>query len=128
MNRICIIVAFFGLILFTIAGYAKPKTRESAADSILTKLLLAVENNDRGSFIADGDESFKAGITRPLFDGVTAAFAPRMKKGYDVVFLGTLNQKGCLVVLKKLVFKDGGDDVLAKLILRDGKIAGFWFQ
>jgi hypothetical protein len=51
-----------------------------------------------------------------------------MKKGYKVVTLGTLNQQGCQVYLRKLIFKDGNDDILARLALRDGKVAGFWFQ
>jgi hypothetical protein len=51
-----------------------------------------------------------------------------MKKGYEVFQLGILNQQGCQVYLRKLVFKDGGDDLLVKLALRNGKVTGFWFQ
>lgn len=33
-----------------------------------------------------------------------------------------------LNILWKLVYKDAGDDTLAKFVLKDGKIAGFWLQ
>jgi hypothetical protein len=63
-----------------------------------------------------------------MFEGVSTLLSPRMKKGYDTAYLGQLKQQGCQVYLWKLVFKDGGDDTLAKLVLKDGKVAGFWLQ
>jgi hypothetical protein len=116
------------LSLFAATGLANAVKDSSAAEIILTKILHAVENNDLSGFVADGDNQFKAAITKQMFDGLNTMLAPRMKKGYKVVSLGTLNQKGCQVYLKKLVFKDGGDDILARLTLRDSKVAGFWFQ
>ena len=119
---------FFTLSFFISTGFANTAESSSTADSILTKILNAVENNDLNNFVADGDNQFKAAITKQMFEGVNAMIAPRMKKGYVVVPLGTLNQQGCEVYLRKLVFKDAGDDILARLILRDGKVAGFFFQ
>ncbi len=117
-----------GLMLFTITGFAKTVKSSSLADSILIKILNAVENNDLDSFVADGDNQFKAAVTKQLFEGVNGMFAPRLKKGYEIILLGTLNQQGCQVYLRKLVFTDSGDNILARLALRDGKVAGFWFQ
>ena len=48
--------------------------------------------------------------------------------GTHAVKHGQLKQQGCQVHLWKLVFKDGGDDTLAKLVLKDGRVAGFWLQ
>jgi hypothetical protein len=118
----------FALSLFISTGFANAIKNNSAADTILTKILNAVENNDYNSFIADGDNQFKTSITKQMFDGVNAMIAPRMKKGYEVFQFGILNQQGCQVYLRKLVFKDGRDDMLVKLALRNGKVAGFWFQ
>ena len=59
---------------------------------------------------------------------VSNQLAPRMKKGYECSYLGDLKQQGFHVLLWKLMFKDGGDDTLAKLALKDGKVAGFWLQ
>jgi hypothetical protein len=128
MKNVCFIFLIFGLLIFPATGFANAAKDTSSADTILTKLLNAVENNDFNSFVMNGDDQFKASITKQMFDGVNAMIAPRMKKGYDVIPLGTLNQQNCQVYLRKLVFKDGGDELLAKLALYDGKVVGFWFQ
>ena len=128
MNRTYSIVVIFGLSLFAAAGFANAAKNGSAVDTMVIKLLQAIENNDLNSFVADGDDQFKAAITKQMVNGVNGMIAPRIKKGYEIIPLGTLNQQGCKVYLKKLVFKDGGDDILIRLALRDGKVAGFWFQ
>jgi hypothetical protein len=128
MNKSYFVAVIFALSLFAATGFANAAKDSSVADIILTKILIAVENNDLNNFVADGDNQFKAAITKQMFDGLNAMIAPRMKKGYKVVPLGTLNQQGCQVYLRKLVFKDGNDDILTKLALRNGKVAGFWFQ
>jgi hypothetical protein len=127
MKKACIILVIFGLPLFVATGFAYTAKDASAADTILTKLLNAVENNDFNSFVADGDGQFKATITRQMFDGVNAMITAHMKKGYEVIPLGVLSQQGRQIYLRKLVFKDGGDDLLAKLALHEGKVIGFWF-
>jgi hypothetical protein len=118
----------FRLSFYAPAGFANAAQGTSAADTILTKLLRDVENNDYNSFIAEGDDQFKATITKQMFDGVNAMVAPCMKKGYEVLPLGVLNQQVCQVYLRKLVFKDGGDDLVATLALHEGNVIGFWFQ
>jgi hypothetical protein len=94
----------------------------------LDKLLKAVQANDYDTFVADGTDQFKAALTKPMLQGVSGQLAPRMKKGCDCSYLGELKQQGCQVFLWKLTFKDGGDDTLVKLVLKDGKVAGFWLQ
>jgi hypothetical protein len=128
MNKACFIAVIFALPLFVSTGFANAAKDSSAADIILTKILNAVENNDLNSFVANGNDQFKAAITKKIFETVSGKYAPRMKKGYEVTQVGTLNQQGCKIYLEKIVFKDGGDDVLARLLLRDGKVVGFWFQ
>ena len=101
---------------------------EDSARPVLDKLLKAVEANDYDGFVADGTAQVKAALTKQMLEGVSAQMAPRMKKGYDATYLGELKQSGCQVYLWKLTYKDGGDDTLAKLVLKDGKVAGFWLQ
>jgi hypothetical protein len=96
--------------------------------AVLDKLLKATEANDYDNFVADGTDVFKAGMTKQKLDSVSALLSPRMKKGYQCSYLGELSQQGCRVLVWKLVFKDGGDDTLVKLVLKDGKVAGFWLQ
>jgi hypothetical protein len=79
-------------------------------------------------YAVDGTPEVKAGLTKQMLEGVSAMMAPRMKKGYGVTYLGELKQQGCRVYLWKLTYKDGGDDTLARLTLKEGKVAGFLLQ
>ncbi len=120
---VCVLALVAGM---AVAATAAEEKKDTAG--VLMKLLDAVEAGDYDSFVADGDAAFKAGITKQMLEGVSAQLAPRMKKGYERTYLGQLKQQGCKVYLWKLMFKDGGDDTLAKLVLKDGKVAGFWLQ
>ncbi len=100
----------------------------SPPDSVLKALLSAVETNSVEKFIADGDTQFKAAMTKEILAPVSAQISSRLKSGYTTSYLGKLHQQGFDVHLYRLAFKDGGDDVLAKLSLKDGKVGGFWLQ
>lgn len=106
----------------------KSNQPEQSVQRTFTSLINAVEQNNYTQFISQGNAAFKEGITRQTFTQVSGQLAPRIKKGYSAVFLGNLNQQGYQVYLWKLTFKDGSDDVLAKLSLKDGKIGGFWLN
>ncbi|MDD5503261.1 MAG: hypothetical protein PHH26_07355 [Candidatus Thermoplasmatota archaeon] len=101
---------------------------DESARPVLDKLLKAVEANDYKSFVSDGADAFKTGITKEIFEGVSKQMAPRIKKGYTVFYLGELKQQGMSVYLWKLVYKDGENDTLAKLVLTGDKVAGVLFQ
>ena len=106
-----------------VVGFTKDKET-----IVLSKLLRAIEANDYDSFVADGTPEVKASLTKQMLEGVSAQMAPRMKKGYSKTYLGELKQGGCRVYLWKLAYKAGGDDTLARLTLRSGKVAGFLLQ
>lgn len=92
------------------------------------KMIAAIENADYEAFVADGDPAFKAALTKPAFDGGTTRLLPRLRAGYTPTYLGELNQGGFTVHLWKLAFKDGKDDVLVSMALKDGKVGGFRLQ
>ncbi|MDV2997793.1 MAG: hypothetical protein N4J56_007498 [Chroococcidiopsis sp. SAG 2025] len=98
---------------------------KKSVPTIFTFLMAAIEENNYGNFVAQGNVAFKQGITKEMFTQVSAQLAPRMKKGYSPVFLGELKQQGYQVYLWKLTFLDGGDDFLARLSLKDGEVGGF---
>jgi len=95
---------------------------------ILNNLLGAVEANDYAAFLTDASPEVKAGITKQMLEGVSAQVAPHMKQGYEVVYLGSLAQQGCEVFLWKLTYREKRDETLAKLVIKDGQVAGFWLQ
>lgn len=97
------------------------------AKTASTQLLEAIASGDYASFVANGDAAFR-GLTKPQFDAVAAQLGPKFKAGYEATYLGDLNQKGFQVTLWRLRFKAGGDDALASLSLKDGKVGGFWIK
>ncbi|MCX6993527.1 MAG: hypothetical protein NT011_10345 [Kiritimatiellaeota bacterium] len=119
-------LACVGLLLSASAGMAA--NPDEPVRPVLDKLLKAVEANDYKSFVADGTDAFKTGITKQMFESVSKQMLPRMKKGYTCFYLGDLKQQGMSVYLWKLVYKDGENDTLAKLVLTGDKVAGFWLQ
>ena len=114
-----------------LSGPALPCHAQAPAatpETLMKKLMTAVENNDYASFVADGIPEFKAGVTPQILEGVSLQLADRMKKGYECAYLTELKQKEYKVYLWKAVFKDGGDDALIKMVVRDVQVAGFWIQ
>ncbi|WP_242051442.1 hypothetical protein [Nostoc sp. FACHB-280] len=101
---------------------------EQSVQKTFTNLINAIEQNNYTQFISQGSPDFKKGLTKQIFTHVSEQLAPRLKKGYTSVFLTKLNQQGYQVYLWKLSFKDGSDDILARLSLKDAKIAGFWLN
>jgi hypothetical protein len=97
-----------------------------AAD--LKAMVTAIETNSLDDFVAHGDAAFKAGMTRQLLESVTRQLGSRLKQGYHATFLGQLSQQGYTVYLWKLSFEDKKDDHLAKMVVKDGKVGGFWVQ
>ena len=89
------------------------------------KLLQAVENDNYQGFIGSGDTGFQA-LTPDNFAKVSAQLSPRLKGGYQIKYLGKLNKQGYVVSLWKVSCKDHGDDDLATLSMKAGKVSGFY--
>ncbi|AFY42994.1 hypothetical protein [Nostoc sp. PCC 7107] len=101
---------------------------EQSVQKTFTSLINAIEEKNYNKFISQGNAAFKEGITQQSFTQVSEQLAPRLKKGYSAVFVTKLNQQGYQVYLWKLTFKDGSDDILARLSLKAGKVGGFWLN
>jgi hypothetical protein len=101
---------------------------DTATKTIFENLMSAVIANDYDAFIAQCDAAMKAALTKGMLDGVSKQIAPRTQKGYETQYLGALLQRGYKVHLWRLRFKDGGDDILATLSVREGKAGGFYLR
>ena len=91
-------------------------------------MLTATESGSRSAFVAEGDASFQTHMTPAMFNGFSAQFAARLKRGYTTTFATQLRQEGYSVYVWKVEFKDGGDDLLFTLAVKDGKIGGFFLR
>ena len=113
--------------IFTGYPFANAVEAPAEAQAESSKLLAAISSGDYAAFVADGDTAFK-GINKDRFDKGASQIGPRLKAGYEASYLGELNQRGYKVTLWRLRFPTGGDDSLATLSLKDGKIGGYWIK
>ena len=128
VGRMALVCVVFAAFVLASVAYLHARETEPVEKQILGQLLTAAEDVDYEAFVQNGTPAFKTGITKQMFEGVSAPVSPRMKKGYETHYLGKLKQGGFQVHLWKLTYKDNGDDTLAKLVLQKGKVAGFWLQ
>ena len=123
MKNILPIVA---LVFF--AGFNLHAEDTAQADAIFKKLLAAQVAKDYDAFIADGTTELKAALGKTQFEAASDLMIPKLAEGYEITSLGELNQKGFEVYLYRLRFKNGGDDILGTLSLKDGKVGGIFFK
>ena len=97
-------------------------------EATMKNMLAAVQARSLQNFVAQGDASLKAGMTQRMLDSMSVELAPRLSQGYTATFLSTLNQEGYTVYLWKLAFKDGKDDLLVTMAVKDGKVGGFFLR
>jgi hypothetical protein len=112
-------------VLTSASAQAEP---DQKAQALFERLMAATVSNDYDGFIAECDAKMKAALTKSNLAGVSEQIEPRAKQGYNAQYLGELNQRGYKVHLWRLSFKDAGDDVLATLSVKDGKVGGFYLK
>ena len=106
------------------AKAAEPAKEESTA---FPRLVNAVVSDNLEDFIKDGEPAFQK-LTQEQLSAVSAQLKPRFEKGYETSYLGELTQKGYHVTLWRIRFKDGNDDALATLSMKQGKVGGFFIR
>ena len=89
------------------------------------KMLDALQTRSYDRFVADGDARFRSGFTQKMFEELAARLGSRLQQGYSVAFLTTLRQQDYVVYVWKLAFKDGKDDFLVSLFIKNGDVTGF---
>ena len=103
-------------------------TDGSSTVETVNTLLTAIATNNYDALIANAAPVLKSRITRETFTQVSTQLSTRLKNGYKLQYLGSLKQQGVEVFLWKITYNDGGDDMLARLVIQENKVAGFWFQ
>jgi hypothetical protein len=125
LKRAGIVVALVVLVLIPIVGAA---TDGSSSEGTVNTLLTAIAAKNYDALIANAAPALKSRITKETFTQVSTQLSPRLKKGYKLQYLGSLKQQGVEVFLWKIIYQDNGDDMLARLVIQENKVAGFWFQ
>jgi hypothetical protein len=91
---------------------------------LIQKQLSALINQDFDGFLANGNTYFKS-LDKQDFDSVADQLSEPLKTGYEISYLGELRQQGHQVTLWKISLKRGGDDLLATMYVKEGKVSGF---
>jgi hypothetical protein len=125
LKRMGIVIA---LVLLAWIPILNAATDGPSTGRTLDTLLTAIVTNNYDVLVANAAPALKTRITKETFARVSTQMSPRLKKGYKPQYLGSLNQQGVEVFLWKITFQDGGDDLLARLVIQENKVAGFWFQ
>ena len=97
--------------------------KEQAA---LSQLMKAVSDNDYDAFLSNGTPEFKKNVSKQAFDSVTGQLGLLIRTGYTTEYVSKLYQRGVIVHLWKISYVNSKENSLAKLIMTDGKVAGFW--
>ncbi len=101
---------------------------EAMADVLFQSLLAAQTAKNYDAFVANASDPLKAALTKTQFEASSNILNKRFAGGYEVAFFGELNQKGYQTFLYRLRFKDGGDDLLGTMSLKNDKVEGIYFK
>ena len=112
------------IALPAVSAFAEP---DQPTQTAFTNMIAALVADNYNAYIAEWTPEMKtnANLSQPNFDHLSQMMAPRTKQGYDTQYLGELDQHGYKVHLWSLRFKDGSDDVLTTLCMKDGKVGSF---
>ena len=100
---------------------------EPAVQREVQRLIKAICDRDYEAFISQGTLEHRATKKTEFVRGVTR-YRSRLLSGYDLTYLTSLRQNGNANHVWKLSPKDGSDDVIVRLILKDGVVHVFTIQ
>ena len=123
LNRRTIPAVFIMLVTLSVFAQAPQN-----AETTMKNMISAILTNSLPDFVAQGDQAFQEGMTKEMLASINQSLASRLRQGYTTTFLTRLNQQGFAVYTWKLEFRDGNDDVLVFLALKDEKVGGFWLR
>jgi hypothetical protein len=122
------LVALSAFTIFIASEALSAQAPASQYDKTLKQMLDAVQSKSYDQFLAQGDANFKVGFKQKMFEDLSAQLGPRLQQGYSTTFLTTLHQQDYTVHVWKLAFKDGKDDFLVTMAVKDGKVSGLVFR
>jgi hypothetical protein len=118
-----LIIPVLVIVFASGTGLAQIPLREF--HSTFNHMLEAIQTKSYDRFVAEGDARFRSGFTPKMFEELSTRLGPRLEKGYSAQFLTTMHQQGFMVFVWKLAFKDGNDDFLVTMFIKNGDVSGF---
>jgi hypothetical protein len=116
-------LVFFALLLLPLHA-EQVLFAQVRADLLFHTLLDAEAVKDYDGFMANGTDELKKTVSKRFFDDSSNILGPRLRKGFTVDSLGESRS----TYRYRLHFKDGGDDMLATMSMKNGQLAGIVFK
>lgn len=117
------------LLFLAVLPFSRAEEAPARAQTIFGNLMNSVQTNNYQGMLIGGSEAFQKGLTQDMAAKVSAQLSPRMQEGYTAQYLTNMHQAAYDVYLWKLSFRDGKDDLLAKVVIdKDSRVAGFWIE
>ena len=113
--------------LLLVSTWSAFAVTDQEAEAIFKKMLEAQKASDYDAFVVDADDKLKTALSKDQFTVASTIFNEKFKEGYDLTFLGEVNQRGFQVFLYRLRPKSG-DDFIASLSIKDGKVGGIVYR
>ena len=98
------------------------------ADCLFEMLMLTEKMDSNEKFAGDEAVVAKDAYPKTQFEKDSHLLKERLKAGYEYNLLGKLNEKGNAVYLYRIHPKDGGDDILCRMSVKNNKIVGVFFN
>jgi RNA polymerase sigma-70 factor (ECF subfamily) len=113
-----------------VGGASGPGGEISAeADRIAQHMIGAIAGGSYDEFLTYADDQFKASLDKNTIAEVSRQMASKLERGFELAPLGSLRkEEGHTTYLWKLDLGEAEDEHLIRLVLKDGKVAGFWIQ
>ena len=101
---------------------------DRAIQNMFDNLIAATIEKDFAKFSRDGTSIFKGFCNKMMFKIGCIQLSPLLSKNHEVMFLTELKEKDLMAYLWKISFKSQSDDFLARLTIKDGKVASFFIK
>lgn len=93
--------------------------------AVSVRMVEAIKARSYDDFLADADAELKSQLGRSQFEALCSLYADALRRGYRLVYVGHLRQRGTVVLLWKVTVFDSPDEALLRIVMRDGKVQGF---
>ncbi len=131
MNRPGLLALIAGLCLSLFFLPTQPAQAEESVttpEAVLKVMFSGVEQGDIGKFTYKAEPELKARVTKEVMIRLSGSLGVKLKQGYTMTNIGQLRQDTVITHLYKVEFKNGADDMLVRLAIRGGNVAGIFFE
>lgn len=116
------------LVLTLITPFSLQAETAPSPDGLAKNLIASILTTNLEQFTTNSTPDFKARATKEMLEAVNKQLGPKLRRGYELTYLGLLRQQGTIVYLYKLSARGEVEDILVRVATVNYQVAGFWLQ